>query len=132
MKLADVDDRLLEALCLHEMLRRLGFTADHVFIMLARAGNPESAIFPKGLELGDLALFVQLKAQDKEYNVLMGALPCSEHGFAKAWGEAVEIFNKAPRTETDPLWDRSLIVKRSATVVTDLVAKGFVIPRFGN
>jgi hypothetical protein len=132
MKLADVDDVLLEALCLHELFRRMGFSANDIFIVLARAGNPESAILPRGLSVGDLALFVTLKAQGKEYNVIMGALPCPDAEFAKAWGEAVVLFNNATRAETDPIWDRSVIVKRAPVVALDVHAMGFVIPRFGN
>jgi len=129
MKLADLDQAFVEALCLHELFRRMGFAADDVFLMLARAGNPESAIIPKGLALGDLALFVQLRTQGKEYNVIIGALPCPEDDFAKAWGTAVELFNKATRAESDPMWDRAAIVKRWDTVVLDLHGLGFVIPR---
>lgn len=132
MKLADVDQVLLEALCLHELFRRMGFSADDVFIMLSRAANPASAILPKGLRPGDRAMFVSLRAQDKEYNVIMGALPCPEDDFAKAWGTAVETYNTATQEETDPIWQQSLIVKQWATVVLDLNGMGFVIPRLRN
>lgn len=132
MKLAELHEVFLEALCLHELLRRLNFTADEIFVAYGRIANPATAIFSKGLKVGAPAFFVTLKAQGKEYNVAIGAAPVGKNEIKQAWDAAVAVYNGATRAETDPLWARSLIVKRSATVVIDLVGLGYVLPKLEN
>ena len=122
--LADLDPVTAEALACHEALGRLGFVADEIFLVLALAGNPEYAIYPAGLAMGDLAVHVELRAQGEEFTITVGAVPGGADDFERRWPAVIETWKAAPRADVLALWERSVIKQRALELVLGLQHKG--------
>jgi hypothetical protein len=117
---------IVEALACHDALTRLGFKNADIYLLLSRVANPHHALRPEGLAMGDLALFVVLKAQAREYSIGVGAV--TEDGFADEWAKAVVLWNDASQDARWALWERSRIHDRTAELVVHLVQRGFRLP----
>lgn len=124
-----VDPVLLESLFCHEALRRLDFKADDIFLELARAGDPQTALMDTDAAIGDLFLFVVLRAQCREFSIAVGRWSDTEEALATAWGEAIAWFNGGP-ADGETLWRASRIARQSVKLIVGLQTKGFILPAF--
>src|SRR5271170_3263517 len=75
-KLTELPLVIKEALACHEGLRRLGFKADDIYIILTEGW-----------------LLVSLRAQEKEFNIELGEIDIKEEIFPGFWGQVVERYN---------------------------------------
>jgi len=126
--LRDHHEVILEALCLHEVFRRLGFSSEQIFVQLACTADPNRLVFFDRAKTGDLCVHVVLRAQGLEYTGGIGPLPVAEDDWEQTWTDATVAWNAAPEAEMKKIWERSRVLKTSFNVMMALQAKGFRIP----
>lgn len=114
-----------ETLCLHEAFRKLGFSSDSIFVVIARVADPSRALMHEQTKVGDLAVHVQLKAQGLEYIGAIGPIPCEDSEFNEIWNNAVKWFNQGPEKELQAMWDASRIHRVLPSLLLALQDKGF-------
>jgi len=119
-------ETMVETLACHDALQRLGFAREDIFILISPVANPEHALLSRGLGLGDLIVFVVLKAQEREYSIGVGAI--EEEGFEDLWAKSIVLWNDATQAARGELWERSEIRARVAELVVHLVDRGFRLP----
>lgn len=111
---ADVPHEWKQALYGHELLRRLGFTADEIFV---------------GIQDG--RAYVLVRRGGRHYGFIVAATAKTDDELAAEWPAAVEIWNAT--CSTDPGWEfEASDVRRAAVpIITDLGAAGLT-PRAPN
>lgn len=104
-----------EALATHEFFRKLGFSADNIFIHLRIDGM----------------LMVILEDQGKRFAVNVHRTQLTEDELRKQWPELVEKINRGevPQEELDAAWVNSYIFANKVDAVAALILKGFHCPK---
>lgn len=113
MSLRDFHPHLLEALAVHEALRRCGLSPDDIYLGYAPRGG---------------ALQVVLRAQGRQFVVDVAApgdFSVDAGGLRRAWEEAVAAWNGGEESERRTLWEGSKVYARGGDLVCALVSKGF-------
>lgn len=104
-----------EALACHQVLRRLGFKSDDIYVMYSEG-----------------YLFLSLKTQGLEFNIDLGEVETNEVEFPTFWAEIVEAFNTGPEVEAAAIWEQSL-AKNNMKLISDLIRKkGIMLPKLMN
>jgi hypothetical protein len=119
-------ETMVETLACHDALQRLGFAREDIYVLLSPVANPQHALLSRGLRLGDLIVFVVLKAQDKEYSIGVGSI--EEEGFEDLWAKSIVLWNDATQAARGELWERSEIRARVSELLMHLVERGFRFP----
>ena len=113
----------VEAFAMHELLRRLGFLPDQIFVSTQPELEDQS---------GDdypLHMLCILRAQDKEFAFDLGQTGLTREEFGTLWVEFVnEVIVKATHDELKEMWEGSGVFKVKLDVVQALHAKGFRFP----
>jgi hypothetical protein len=100
-----------EALAMHQMLRRLGFRADDIYVVRGRDGD----------------VFVQLRAQELKWHAYCGVVP-SPDTFEADWRAAADWWNEGgPNREA--LYAASAIARAQVPLVVALMRHGFSLAR---
>ncbi len=108
---------LQEALCFHEMFRRLGFTSDQIFLEL---GIDDVKFVP--------TLFVKIECPDGEFRLSLGPCTLSADELRVDYKEATEIFINALEEDLQELWCNSIAYQNAPVIVTAFTKKGIRIP----
>lgn len=113
MKLKDVQQIVIDALCYHEAFIRLGFKADDIFV-----GHEEAIVF------------VVLKTQNNEFIVKLGVLALTEAQFAQVWNDVSNAYNSGAfdTTELQAAFLRTFPAKEAQNFLAAIRAKGISIP----
>lgn len=125
----ELPDALQQALGAFEGFRKLGFSADNIFIIING---------PMQLQQGPETchqILMSLRAQDKEFKVDCGIVPDTEkRDIGDLWMDVCEAMNNETidRDALDKVWQKSLAHRDSASFVAALVRKGFIIPKGQN
>lgn len=115
MNLRELQTPFKEALACHQGLRRLGFSADDIYVMYSEGW-----------------LYIMLKTQGKEFSIDLGKVNCNEIEFPKIWAEIVEIFNTGPEELAILIWENS-VMKNNVPLISDLIRKkGIMLPKMMN
>jgi hypothetical protein len=106
------DRTLEEALAAAEALRKLGFSADDIYL-----GNDMD-----GGQVG-----VILRTQGREFIITCGRWYGSEEQLAEEWRLKVEKWNSAttPTSWRERIWRRSFVARNATALCVKLVEKGF-------
>jgi len=113
------DPALREALAVHEAFRRLGFTADEIFLKLGPMHGSPSV---------HTHLQVVLRAQDKAFTVDIDAAAAGVVDDVRAsWQALVSWWNSpdTPELERKELWTSSQVLKDGAAFCLALLERGF-------
>jgi len=112
-------DVVQECWCIHQAMRKLGFSADDIYLTMAQdARAPQVPV----------SLFVTLKAQGKEFNITLCG--CSNEDEAEKlleeWASFASYANEGAfeRDFLDEIYESSNIIKQKVLFVTALVNKG--------
>lgn len=102
-----------------EGLRRLGFAADDITFVVARS-----------YELGgDLAAFVLLRTQSKEFKMFCGSVADADEAFQEYQRVATAVSqNEMTLGDLNRIWQESLCAQRPGEFLGALMRKGFQIP----
>lgn len=102
-----------EALCYQEAFRRLGFTADEVFIGI------------DGPNTGTVKAII--RADDKDFAATCGYWEGDEKIFAEKWKAKIEWWNspETPDAARTALWEKSAVAANATNLVVYLLAQGF-------
>lgn len=114
MKLETVHPTLREAIALHEVLRRLGFPADDIFVAL----NPDST------------MLIILRTQKKEVAIIAGSVPYEGEEFSVMWTDFVNAIadGQVEEEELYQNYKNSLALKLSEQLCLGLIRKGIKLP----
>lgn len=109
-----------ESLGVFEALRRLGFSSDDIYFMVAGAN-----------EQGPKQTVMVLRTQGKEFKVITGYLEGSVEEIQDTWVEIATALNdkKIPQEQLDASWRSCMLYLRAAEFVAALVKKGFELPK---
>lgn len=102
---------MVEALCYHEALRRLGYTPDEIYVGLT-----------------DGKMYVILKTTDAARRFVMTAgllSDVSPENFKMEWRRSCDIWNRSPNSELMSVFARSFVYANAFDFTAALLAKGF-------
>lgn len=128
--LGHAHEMIVEALCVHEALCRMGFAPLAIRVQLAHTSTPDLALFPERTKLYDVCVFVTLAAQGRTWRLCVG--PVGELGgvaFEAEWQKAVRAFNAATHADGAPQWERSRARNQMLAIERALQERGFYIPK---
>lgn len=106
----------------HEVFRKLGFSADDLYVSLNR--TPEVPVTQVGV-------FVILKTQGREFSVTCGGWPMGKDDELQAlWNRAVDAYNSGDLSDRDGqrILEESPAFRRAPELLLLLKDKGFQIP----
>lgn len=126
--LGNAHEMIKEALCVHEVLCRLGFAPAAIRIQLAHTSTPELALFPERTKLYDVCVFVTLAAQGRTWRLAVGPVGMDGITFEAEWKKAVSAFNAATHADALPEWEKSRARNQSLAIERAIAEKGFQIP----
>lgn len=126
--LGNAYEMIKEALCVHEVLCRLGFAPAGIRIQLAHTSTPDSALFPERTKLYDVCVHVTLAAQGRTWRLCIGPVGMDGITFETEWKKAVRAFNAASHQDGLPAWEQSRARNQSLAIERAVVEKGFHIP----
>lgn len=116
-RLAPLDEALApldEALALYEALRTLGFLPDELLLVVT----------------DDLTVCMGLRTQGKQLALPCGRWERSMDELPAAWAEKAEWWNTSSTHDArEALWRASYACNNAVALVTELVTKGFSLPR---
>lgn len=101
-----------EALAVHEVFRKLGFTPDEIFI------RPLPS-----------KLFVTVQQAGKEFNLDLGAHDLDTVTVIKQWADASAWWNTGDNGERQEMFETSEVRKNVVLIIVALTEKGFRIKR---
>lgn len=125
MTIDDIDPAIREFLFAREAMRRLGFAAEELYFVADTSGSVEDRVTGQVTHYGDPLIGLQLKAQGREWNWVVGLCKLPKDQIAKAFEAAVEIWNRGD--VMFERWEQSLAFQNRVLLVTTLMACGFVI-----
>jgi len=112
---ANVHQVLREALAVFELFRKLGFSADQIYLVINDTRD----------------VVVELHVEDQSGGgVRVGALPpeiSREEAFAK-WKEIAEHMREVPEIELRTLWAGSMARVRAVQIMTAIRMRGIALP----
>lgn len=126
--LGNAHEMITEALCVHEVLCRLGFAPAGIRVQLAHTSTPDSALFSERTKLYDVCVFVSLAAQGRTWRLCVGPVGMDGITFEEEWKKAVRAFNAATHQDGLPAWEQSRARNQSLAIERALAEKGFLIP----
>lgn len=107
-----VDEVLNEALGFFEAFRRIGFSADDLFL-----GSDSWQVF------------LAVQAQGRQFIAICGPYEGPEAELLTRWREKATWWNQtASSEEREALWNRSFARNNAFDLVTGLIRKGFDLP----
>jgi hypothetical protein len=107
MNLLELPRIYLEALAMHEALRRLGVEPDHVFFTVSG---------------GQVVALVREDAESEiKFSVALGQAP---EDFERVWPEACRAWNSAPEAQMNKVWQQSAARHNTAALVVMLDLTG--------
>jgi hypothetical protein len=118
----DVPACFRKAIGVREGFRKLGFSADDLHLLAAQA---------EGVSKTHLGVFMVLKTQGKQFNVVCGSWKKSEQRkFESLWPRVCEAVNTGsmPHADFDRMWQESPCFLNPKEFVLKLKEKGFRIP----
>lgn len=134
-RLADLPVSVQEGLCVHEALRRLGFTAGEIHAGFARTANPPGGrVFERGPRAGQSipdnckAVLIVLRTQGREFIVDYPEPDLTQRQFARLWEKGGRLWNRSTEDEANALWGQSWALTNALGLVTSLLDKGFFFP----
>lgn len=107
MQLGEFPRIIVEALCVHEAFRRLGYPSDDIYVIY---GSPEN---PKHLS-------ILVKWGQKEAYVNVGVLDMSADEFKALWELAIPAWNGASQEVAMHYWNTSLIRQNAVPFAVNL------------
>lgn len=118
MRPEDYPEGVQYAWCAHQAFRRLGFKADDIWLIIAKAGDDNE----------QLHAFMTLKTQGKEIHVDCGR--ADEKTFPELWKSFCKAFNENKFREKAlrKVFDASNFTTHTAQFVMLLLNRGFQIP----
>jgi hypothetical protein len=122
MRYEDINPTMRRFIGAREAFRKLGFRAEDLYCLVRKSVKLR----------GERAVFVLLKAQDKEFLLECGPAPDLDMlEFDKMYGELAEAFNSGqiPQEEVDRIWQESEPYQDKTGFATALLNKGFRFPR---
>ncbi len=127
-KLAHAHEMIKEALCVHEVLCRMGFAPPAIRIQLAHTSTPDSALFPERTKLYDVCVFVTLAAQGRTWRLCIGPVGMGGIEFEQEWTKAARAWNQATHQDGLPAWEQSRARNQMLAIERALAERGFQIP----
>jgi hypothetical protein len=103
-----------EALSVHQVLRRLGFSADDIYVA-------------PGHTAAD-SLHVVLRTQGKQWAIALGPQTVDGPAMRDMWLRAIEYARTAPEAELVAMFDGSVIQKQIALVAWSISQRGIELP----
>lgn len=123
-KLCDLAFIYQEAIAAHEVYRRLGFSAEYVFLEVARSGEIGSEHFLK------TCIYTKLVVPGApEFRINLGPTPGKAENVTAEWEEAIAVFGTATDPEAFDLLEHSQIYKAIALIIAKIRQKGIPIPK---
>ncbi|MDD5008554.1 MAG: hypothetical protein PHC68_09200 [Syntrophorhabdaceae bacterium] len=118
MTLFDYPRPYRECLAFFEALRRLGFSSDDIYFMVAGAETPKKQ------------LTIVLRTQSKEFVIIAGELSEDPDKIRETW---IELANKLSsgqidQEELNSSWRQSAARQHAGMFVASILAKGISIP----
>lgn len=124
VKYDDMPKSIREALAMHEILRRLRFTPDELFVQLGADVRGKAS-----------CVFVVLRTQGKEMIGNAGLLDVPAKDFAELWASAVGLWNgshptlEISRTTRARIYEESHVLSLgSIALIAALGRKGITLP----
>ena len=107
-----------EALAAREGLRKLGFSADDIYVR------------PQSMRKGLVMVHIFLDIKGEEFNILIDAFDGCPKEFEDQWRAAAEWWNnKATDRELMEIWDNSRMARCGAEpILVQLRKRGIVVP----
>lgn len=130
------DDRILEALCMHEVYRRLGFPSSQIHLTLAKEADTLSPDYGHGCLYASLKIGAQDVSENphakNEFHVRIRRYEEDWDKLGPIWDEAIAWFNKeASDVELIALFAASTAKHEMEIVRELLIVRGFLPPRAG-
>jgi hypothetical protein len=122
MKYEEIPPSFRKAIGAREGFRKLGFSADDLHIIAAQAEIVSKT---------HLGVFMVLKTQGKQFNVICGSWKRSQQKkFESLWPRVCEAVNNGDvsQTDMDRMWQESPCFINPKGFVLKLKEKGFCIP----
>lgn len=126
--LGHAHEMIKEALCVHEVLCRLGFAPAAIRIQLAHTSTPGAALFPERTKAYDVCVHVTLDAQGRTWRLCIGPVGMDGVSFETEWKAAVRAFNAASHADGAKAWEQSRARNQTLAIERALTEKGFAIP----
>lgn len=121
-KLREVDPVYQEALAVHEVYRKLGFSADHIYLEIATSGGTRY--------FKQLCVYMKLAVPGRpEFTIEIGKVPRAAATVEQEWLEAIEAFCASPEEDARIMFEQSKAGQRMAGIALSIRAKGIPIPK---
>lgn len=108
LALSQVGPVMVEALCYHEALLRLGYVPGEIYV-----------------QLRDDDMCVVLVLGERRFTITAGPMSSSNETFSKDWRKACEAWNGASQDELMATFSKSSVYRSAFNFSAALVAKGF-------
>jgi hypothetical protein len=120
-----VDEEYVEVFGCHEALRRLGFSADDIYVVPGISAK-----------FKERCLHVVLKTQGKEYVITAARLktPKEDEQVRDEWLSTIDIIKRARPDQQQRIWAASAMgadVSTFQALALSLLTKGFALPKAG-
>lgn len=123
MRFEDIDPTLRAFIGNREAFRKLGFSSDNLYCLVAMSAR-----------FRVLSCFVQLKAQGKTFNLECGAIPWPKDVWEAHYREVCGAINSGAisQADMDRIWVESEVYQNKVDFMLALNAKGFYVPKGKN
>lgn len=129
------DPRLLEALCVHELYRKLGFSSEQIHLTVAKEADETCE------DYGHVCLYVSIAlngakisedlSNKDEFHVRVDRYAGSQAELATLWTEAAAWFNGATDEELITLYEASRARKWMVMIMARLQERGIPFSTLG-
>lgn len=108
-----------ECWCVYQALRKLGFSADNIYVLMAQNG--------RALHV-PISLFVILRSQDKEFNIILCNYSSEDEAeeVLEEWARFVTYANEGSFEQgiLNEIYEASNIMKQKVMLIAALYKKG--------
>lgn len=111
LKLSTVKPVMVEALCYHEALRRLGYAPNEIYV---------------SVDAGKMFVILKIDDSGNRFMVSVGKIAkVSPEIFKREWAAACDAWNNSPASELEKVFSGSVALANAFDLSAALVAKGF-------
>jgi hypothetical protein len=116
-----------EALGTFEGFRKLGFSADDIYLTI----NGPLKEAPFNFQIGMIQVLVTLRTQGKFFHMDCGVLNDTPANATKKWSKMATAMNEGrlKPEHLNEVWEKSLAHTEPASFIHALKAKGFIFPK---
>lgn len=124
MKASEIPPCFVEALCAHEVFRRLQFPAEDIFVGLY--DEEEAVLIGGAMEKRFLA--IQVRQGGKTYEVFVAAPALSKEIFLDLWVQACKAWSEGEEEIIQAYWLNSDAKAKAVEMIIEINKAGLVIP----